>query len=210
MSAVRWGSESFRRISTKGGGFSVDGGDIRYGLAAIKSIGRPVIRAIVNDRKELGEFRNLEDFITRISSRELMNKRLVEISSKPGHWMSWGDKKAVHEYLYSDRRPYAAGKEKFHGRSDEPVRYGERGAEGRVSDQNAGCQENIQRRTSLDLKKRYSECMSAAIRWSLMKKSGRKVFLRPLLIFQVDPEVGYTKVRDGAREIIGGTLRKRR
>ena len=49
--------------------FSVDGGDIRYGLAAIKSIGRPVIRAIVNDRKELGEFRNLEDFITRISSR---------------------------------------------------------------------------------------------------------------------------------------------
>ena len=64
--------------------FSVDGGDIRYGLAAIKSIGRPVIRAIVNDRKELGEFRNLEDFITRISSRELMNKRLVENLIKAG------------------------------------------------------------------------------------------------------------------------------
>ena len=64
--------------------FSVDGGDIRYGLAAIKSIGRPVIRAIVNDRKELGEFRNLEDFITRISSRELINKRLVENLIKAG------------------------------------------------------------------------------------------------------------------------------
>lgn len=83
-SAVRWGSESFRRISTKEADFSVDGGDIRYGLAAIKSIGRPVIRAIVNDRKELGEFRNLEDFITRISSRELMNKRLVENLIKAG------------------------------------------------------------------------------------------------------------------------------
>ena len=34
--------------------FSVDGGDIRYGLAAIKSIGRPVIKAIVEDREELG------------------------------------------------------------------------------------------------------------------------------------------------------------
>ena len=119
--------------------FSVDGGDIRYGLAAIKSIGRPVIRAIVNDRKELGEFRNLEDFITRISSRELMNKRLVENLIKAGALDVLGNKKAVHEYLYSDRRPYAAGKEKLHGRSDEPVRCGERGAEGRVSDQNAGC-----------------------------------------------------------------------
>ena len=37
--------------------FSVDGGDIRYGLAAIKSIGRPVIKAIVEDREELGLFR---------------------------------------------------------------------------------------------------------------------------------------------------------
>ena len=116
--------------------FSVDGGDIRYGLAAIKSIGRPVIRAIVNDRKELGEFRNLEDFITRISSRELMNKRLVENLIKAGALDVLG---GTRKYLYSDRRPYAAGKEKFHGRSDEPVRYGERGAEGRVSDQNAGC-----------------------------------------------------------------------
>ena len=46
--------------------FSVDGGDIRYGLAAIKSIGRPVIKAIVEDREELGLFQNLEDFITRL------------------------------------------------------------------------------------------------------------------------------------------------
>ena len=38
----------------------------------------------MNDRKELGEFRNLEDFITRISSRELMNKRLVENLIKAG------------------------------------------------------------------------------------------------------------------------------
>ena len=49
--------------------FSVDGGDIRYGLAAIKSIGRPVIKAIVEDREELGLFQNLEDFITRLSAK---------------------------------------------------------------------------------------------------------------------------------------------
>ena len=54
--------------------FSVDGGDIRYGLAAIKSIGRPVIKAIVEDREELGLFQNLEDFITRLSAKNILNK----------------------------------------------------------------------------------------------------------------------------------------
>ena len=59
--------------------FSVDGGDIRYGLAAIKSIGRPVIKAIVEDREELGLFQNLEDFITRLSAKNILNKRTIEI-----------------------------------------------------------------------------------------------------------------------------------
>ena len=57
--------------------FSVDGGDIRYGLAAIKSIGRPVIKAIVEDREELGLFQNLEDFITRLSAKNILNKRTI-------------------------------------------------------------------------------------------------------------------------------------
>ena len=64
--------------------FSVDGGDIRYGLAAIKSIGRPVIKAIVEDREELGLFQNLEDFITRLSARNILNKRTIENLIKAG------------------------------------------------------------------------------------------------------------------------------
>ncbi len=53
------------------GNFSVDGGNIRYGLAAIKSIGRPVIKAIVEDREELGMFRDLKDFIDRLSAKRI-------------------------------------------------------------------------------------------------------------------------------------------
>ena len=64
--------------------FSVDGGDIRYGLAAIKSIGRPVIKAIVEDREELGLFQNLEDFITRLSAKNVLNKRTIENLIKAG------------------------------------------------------------------------------------------------------------------------------
>ena len=41
------------------GNFSVDGNNIRYGLTAIKSIGRPVIASIIEDRDEFGPFKNL-------------------------------------------------------------------------------------------------------------------------------------------------------
>ena len=64
--------------------FSVDGGNIRYGLAAIKSIGRPVVQAVIEERKAFGPFKNLEDFITRLSSKEVLNKRTIENLIKAG------------------------------------------------------------------------------------------------------------------------------
>ena len=65
------------------GGFSVSGQAIRYGLSAIKSIGRPVIDAIVEERKIRGPFTTLKDFITRLSGREV-NKRIIENFIKAG------------------------------------------------------------------------------------------------------------------------------
>ena len=65
------------------GGFSVSGQAIRYGLSAIKSIGRPVIDAIVEERKIRGPFTTLKDFITRLSGREA-NKRTIENFIKAG------------------------------------------------------------------------------------------------------------------------------
>ena len=65
------------------GGFSVSGQAIRYGLSAIKSIGRPVIDAIVEERKIRGPFTTLKDFIIRLSGREV-NKRTIENFIKAG------------------------------------------------------------------------------------------------------------------------------
>ena len=65
------------------GGFSVSGQAIRYGLSAIKSIGRPVIDAIVEERKIRVPFTTLKDFITRLSGREV-NKRTIENFIKAG------------------------------------------------------------------------------------------------------------------------------
>ena len=63
--------------------FSADHGAIRYGLSAIKSLGAPMIRAIVEERKENGKYQSLRDFIERMSGREL-NKRASENLIKAG------------------------------------------------------------------------------------------------------------------------------
>ncbi len=64
-------------------GFSVSGGGIRYGLSAIKSVGRPVIETILEERRIRGKFSSLKDFLTRMSGGEI-NKRAVENFIKAG------------------------------------------------------------------------------------------------------------------------------
>ena len=63
--------------------FSVDGKNIRYGLSAIKSVGRPVIDAIVKERELHGPYKTFRDFVERLSGREL-NKRTIESFIKAG------------------------------------------------------------------------------------------------------------------------------
>ncbi len=64
-------------------GFSVSGGNIRYGLSAIKSIGRNVVDAIVRERELAGPFTSLDDFVSRMSGKEV-NKKTVENFIKAG------------------------------------------------------------------------------------------------------------------------------
>ena len=70
-------------------GFSVSGSSIRYALTAIKSVGRPVIDGIVEERKARGPFTNLKDFITRMADKDL-NKRAIENFIKAGALDSLG------------------------------------------------------------------------------------------------------------------------
>ena len=70
-------------------GFSVSGDSIRYALTAIKSIGRPVIEALVDERNQRGLYTNIKDFITRMSDRDI-NKRAIENFIKAGAMDSLG------------------------------------------------------------------------------------------------------------------------
>ena len=63
--------------------FTVEGNSIRFGLGAVKNVGRGLIRSMVARRKEGGPFKSLEDFIQRMGEGEL-NKRAVENFIKCG------------------------------------------------------------------------------------------------------------------------------
>lgn len=64
-------------------GFSVSGESIRYGLSAIKSVGKSVVELIVAEREQNGLFHDIEDFIDRMSNKEV-NKRTLENFIKSG------------------------------------------------------------------------------------------------------------------------------
>ena len=72
--------------------FSVSGNDIRFGLVAIKSIGRGFISELIARREEDGPFRSLEDFCRRMAGKEL-NRRAVENLIRAGAFDSMGFKR---------------------------------------------------------------------------------------------------------------------
>lgn len=63
--------------------FTAQGDSIRYGLCALKSVGRNVVDQIVAERQERGPYRNLQEFLERMSDRD-MSKRIVESLIKSG------------------------------------------------------------------------------------------------------------------------------
>jgi DNA polymerase-3 subunit alpha len=58
-------------------------GEIRFGLSAVKNVGNNIVENIVKERKENGKFKSIEDFISRISCKDL-NKKSMESLTKAG------------------------------------------------------------------------------------------------------------------------------
>ena len=97
-------------------GFSVKDKSIRYALTAIKSVGRPVIEAVVEERRVRGEFTNLKDFITRMADKDV-NKKAIENFIKAGAFDSLpGTRKQfmsayvqIMEHIVHDKKNNMAG-----------------------------------------------------------------------------------------------------
>ena len=103
-------------VNSGQGRFSVQDGAILFALTALKSIGRPVIEAIVREREERGPYSTLEDFIVRTSDYDV-NKRVIENMIKAGAFDSIpGTRKqlmsvyvSLVEHLVKDKKNNMAG-----------------------------------------------------------------------------------------------------
>ncbi len=69
--------------------FSVSGGGIRFGLSAIKNVGRGFMKQVVQERAQGGKFQSFQDFCDRMGSYDL-NRRALESLIKAGAFDSMG------------------------------------------------------------------------------------------------------------------------
>jgi DNA polymerase-3 subunit alpha len=107
--------------------FTVEEGGIRFGLVAIKNIGRSFIQSVMGEREENGPFLSFQDFCQRLSGAD-MNKRAVENLIRAGAFDSLGARRsqliAVHERVLDSisdsRRQNLEGQMDFFGLSGEP------------------------------------------------------------------------------------------
>jgi len=74
--------------------FTIAGNDIRFGLAAIKNIGKKEVEFIVKERIENGPFANLDDLIERVGTNKL-SKKTLEFLAMSGALDEFGGRKAL-------------------------------------------------------------------------------------------------------------------
>lgn len=186
-------------------GFSVYNGNIRYGLAAIKSIGRPVIESITNERKERGPFKNLKDFMERLSGKEV-NKRTIESFIKSGAFDSLKGTRKQHMMIYiqimdqvnQERKYSLTGQMSLFDIVNE-----EQKKEFEITLPNVG---EYQKETMLAFEKEVLGVYVSGHPLEEYEEKWRKNISATTLDFQLDEETGRTKVHDGAKEIVGGMI----
>ncbi len=98
-------------VNESEGVFSVSDGAIRYGLNAVKSVGRPVIESILEERRQNGPYKDLNDFIDRTCGREV-NKRTVENLIKAGAFDGLGANRHQMMKVYERMMDQASQKKK--------------------------------------------------------------------------------------------------
>ena len=187
------------------GNFSVQDGKIRYGLAAIKSIGRPVIESIVKERNERGKFKTLKDFIERLSGKEV-NKRTIESFIKSGAFDGLGGTRKQFMIIYvqivdqvnQERKYSMAGQLSLFDMVDDDQK-----AEFDIPLPKVG---EYEKETRLAFEKEVLGVYLTGHPMEEYEEKWRKSISKTTLDFQLDKETGAAKVHDGAKEIIGGII----
>ena len=185
--------------------FSADHGAIRYGLSAIKSLGAPMIRAIVEERKENGKYQSLRDFIERMSGREL-NKRAIENLIKAGALDQVAGNRRQKLMVYAEIVD-AVNQEKKNEMT------GQMSLFDLISDEEKEAYEiqmpKVEEYSKEELLSFEKEVLGVYISGHPLEEyeeRWRKNITARTVDFQIDEELGTSKARDGEIAVIGGII----
>ena len=186
--------------------FSVDEGNIRYGLSAIKSVGRPVVRAMLEERRTFGPYKNLEDFITRVSSKEGLNKRTIENLIKAGALDTLGGTRKQFMSIYIQIMDHV-NQEKKYSMSGQMSLFDLVGEEEkadfqiRMPDVGEYSKEN-----KLAFEKEVLGVYISGHPLEEHEERWRRMISATTADFQFDEELNRTKVHDGEKSVVGGMI----
>ena len=184
--------------------FTVENGKIRFAMAAIKSLGRPTIQAILKERGENGSFVSMQDFVTRMS--HALNKRAIENFVKAGAFDTFGHTRKsmmiVSESMLDSAIKH--NKDSMSGQMslfDFAAEEDKKAFEIRIPD--------VAEYTKEELLGYEKEILGVYVSGHpLDEYTGmvKKYITNVSSDFEIDDETGETKVKDGAVATIGGLI----
>ena len=193
-------------INEGGWGFTASEGSIRFGLSAIRSIGRSVVVTMIGEREKNGFYRSLKDFIDRQNSREI-NKRTLENFIKSGAMDTLPGTRKQKMLLYPqlmdqknrDQKNSITGQmslfDLFAGEEGAPM------AEEEFPDVG-----EYERDVYLALEKESMGLYISGHPMESWQDTWQKQITNTSADFTADEETGFSRVRDGASALVGGII----
>ena len=186
-------------------GFSAKGDSIRYGLTAIKNVGKAVIDNIVAEREARGIYKDLEDFISRTAPFGV-NKRAIENFIKAGAFDSFGATRKQMMMVYvqivdsvnQDKKDTMQGQMSLFDIADEDQKKNYK-----MQMPNVGEYDNDQK---LEFEKEVIGIYASGHPLSDMEEKWKRVITNMSLDFAVPEEGESYKIKDKSRVTVGGII----
>ena len=192
-------------VNQSEGIFTVEGKSIRYGMSAIKGIGKPVMEAVTREREENGPFVFLQDFAGRMTGKEI-NKKTVENFIKSGAFDSLGATRKQMMQIYISVLD-AAAQERKNSLTGQMSLFDFVDAETKHSYEiplpNVG---EYGKEEKLAFEKEVLGIYISGHPLEEQEECWRKNITAVTTDFLPDEETGFPKVVDGAKVIVGGMI----
>ena len=192
-------------VNQSEGIFTVEGKSIRYGMSAIKGIGKPVMEAVTREREENGPFVSLQDFAGRMTGKEI-NKKTVENFIKSGAFDSLGATRKQMMQIYISVLD-AAAQERKNSLTGQMSLFDFVDAETKHSYEiplpNVG---KYGKEEKLAFEKEVLGIYISGHPLEEQEECWRKNITAVTTDFLPDEETGFPKVVDGAKVIVGGMI----